>query len=256
VNNEVYDYVNTWDYWTGKYIIIEGYPEEDVDTDGNGEPDDKAQMISGSKVDWQGNNISETVLAPYTAGNSASLRGNSTFAKLDVSKIENAYVLNNYLRGKNASFDTDQELGYGLVNSNYAHNVYVNLWELGFDADNEDPIHLTPGQGFILANFTAPMGMRAKAINLQSGEIAFGNEDSNQGTTTGVPTIAGNKQMMVYNIEGGVGIVPVVEQQVSIYNAAGQLVTSQYLTDEVHISLPTGIYLIAGAKDQFKAVVK
>ena len=256
VNNEIYDYVNTWDYWTGKYIIIEGYPEEDIDTDGNDEPDDKAQMISGSEVDWQGNNISETILAPYTAENSASLRGNSTFAKLDVSKIENAFVLNNYLRGKNASDDTDQDFGYGLVNSEYAHNVYVNLWESGFDADYDDPIHLSPGQGFILANFTAPKGMRAKAINLQSGEIAFGNEDSSQGTTTGVPTIAGNKQMMVYNIEGGVGIVPVVEQQVSIYNAAGQLVTSQYLTDEVHISLPTGIYLIVGARDQFKVVVK
>lgn len=256
VNNELYDYVNTWDYWTGKYIIIEGYPEEDVDTDGDDEPDDKAQMISGSEVDWQGNNISNTILAPYAADNSASLRGNSTFAKLDVSKIKNAFVLNNYLRGKNASDDTDQDFGYGLVNSEYAHNVYVNLWESGFDAEYEDPIHLSPGQGFILANFTAPMSMRAKAINLQSGEIAFGNEDSSQGTTTGVPTILGNNQMMVYNIEGGVGIVPVVAQQVSIYNAAGQLVTSQYLTDEVHIPLPTGIYLIAGAKDQFKAVVK
>ena len=255
-NNEIYDYVNTWDYWTGKYIIIEGYPEEDIDTDGNDEVDDKAQMISGSEVDWQGNDISETILAPYTADNSASLRGNSTFAKLDISNIENAFVLNNYLRGKNASDDTDQDFGYGLVNSEYAHNVYVNLWESGFDADYEDPIHLSPGQGFILANFTAPMGMRAKAINLQSGEIAFGNEDSSQGTTTGVPTIAGNNQMMVYNIEGGVGIVPVVAQQVSIYNAAGQLVTSEYLTDEVHISLPTGIYLICGEKDQFKTVVK
>ena len=213
-------------------------------------------MISGSEVDWQGNNISETILAPYTADNSASLRGNSTFAKLDISNIKNAFVLNNYLRGKNASDDTDQYFGYGLVNSEYAHNVYVNLWESGFDVDYEDPIHLSPGQGFILANFTALKGMRAKAINLQSGEIAFGNEDSSQGTTTGVPTIAGNKQMMVYNIEGGVGIVPVVEQQVSIYNAAGQLVTSEYLTDEVHISLPTGIYLIAGAQDQFKAVVR
>ncbi len=256
VNNEIYDYVNTWDYWTGKYIIIEGYPEEDVDTDGNDEPDDKAQMISGSEVDWQGNNISETILAPYTAENSASLRGNSTFAKLDISNIENAFVLNNYLRGKNASDDTDQDFGYGLVNSEYAHNVYVNLWESGFDADYEDPIHLSPGQGFILANFTAPKGMRAKAINLQSGEIAFGNEDSSQGTTTGVPTIAGNSQMMVYNIEGGVGVVPVVAQQVSIYNAAGQLVTSQYLTAETTISLPAGIYLICGENEMAKAVVR
>lgn len=250
VNNEIYDYVNTWDYWTGKYIIIEGYPEEDIDTDGNDEVDDKAQMISGSEVDWQGNDISETILVPYTADNSASLRGNSTFATLNISEIENAFVLNNYLRGKSASDDTDQDFGYGLLNSEYPHNVYVNPWDEGYD------VELTPGQGFILANFAAPMGMRAKAINLQSGEIAFGNEDSSQGTTTGVPTIASNNKMLVYNIDGGVGIVPVVAQQVSIYNAAGQLVTSEYLTDEVHIPLPTGIYLIAGAKDQFKAVVK
>ena len=136
----------------------------------------------------------------------------------------------------------------GLLNPDYGHNEYVNI------TFNED--ELTPGQGFILANFTAPTGMRAKAINLQSGEITFGNEDSSQGTTTGVPTIAGNSQMMVYNIEGGVGIVPVVAQQVSIYNAAGQLVTSEYLTEETSILLPAGIYLICGEKDMAKTVVK
>ena len=47
-----------------------------------------------------------------------------------------------------------------------------------------------------------------------------------------------------------------VEQQVSIYNAAGQVVKSQYLTEETHIALPAGIYLIAGAKEQYKVVVK
>ena len=62
--------------------------------------------------------------------------------------------------------------------------------------------------------------------------------------------------MFVYNITGGVGVVPVVAQQVSIYNAAGQIVTSQYLADETHIALPAGIYLVAGAKEQFKVVVK
>ena len=243
VNNEVYDYVNTWDYWTGKYIIIEGYPEEDVDTDGNGETDDKAQILSGSEVDWNGNDISETILAPYAEDNSASLRGNSTFANLAIP--DNAFVLNNHYRGMSAESDTEEN-DYGVLDSEYAHNVYVSA----------AGIELTPSQGFILANFTAPMGMRAKAINLQSGEIAFGNEDSSQGTTTGVPTIAGNKQMMVYNIEGGVGIVPVVEQQVSIYNAAGQLVTSQYLTAETTISLPAGIYLICGENEMAKAVVR
>jgi hypothetical protein len=50
--------------------------------------------------------------------------------------------------------------------------------------------------------------------------------------------------------------VPVVGQQVSIYNAAGQLVLTQYLMTKMHIALPSGIYLIAGAKEQYKVVVK
>jgi hypothetical protein len=120
---------------------------------------------------------------------------------------------------------------------------------------------ILPTSGFVLANTNTPtpMPQRIKSIDMQTGDVTYdenGNNDNNQGVTTSTPTIGGNKQMMVYNIEGGVGIVPVVEQQVSIYNAAGQLVTSQYLTDEEHIPLPSGIYLIAGAKDQFKAVVK
>ena len=120
---------------------------------------------------------------------------------------------------------------------------------------------ILPTSGFVLANTNTPtpMPQRIKSIDMQTGDVTYdsnANNDNNQGVTTSTPTIGGNKHMMVYNIEGGVGIVPVVEQQVSIYNAAGQLVTSQYLTDEVHIPLPSGIYLIAGEKDQFKAVVK
>lgn len=240
-NNEIYDYINTWDYWTGKYIILEGYPEVDIDTDGNGIPDDKAQILSGSQYDWNGTALTETVLASYETENIAALRGNATFSKLDISGHDNAYVLNNYYRGKNVNEDISRENeGKNMLDPDLPHNVYVNT-----------VVELTPGEGFVLANIPAPAGMKPRAINIKTGEITYRNE-----TTTSVPTISGNKQMMVYNIEGGVGIVPVVEQQVSIYNAAGQLVTSEYLTDEVHISLPTGIYLIAGAQDQFKAVVK
>ena len=126
---------------------------------------------------------------------------------------------------------------------------------------NDDWGWIEPTSGFVLANTSIPSSMpqRIKSIDMQTGDVTYdsnGNNDNNQGVTTSTPTIGGNKHMMVYNIEGGVGIVPVVEQQVSIYNAAGQLVTSQYLTDEVHIPLPSGIYLITGAQDQFKAVVK
>jgi hypothetical protein len=177
----------------------------------------------------EGKNYHNTIKAAMTAtpGN-AEVRVNPTFADIEIADM-GAYFLD-----ENQRFSSNPYDDYGLIE---------------------------PTSGFVLANTNtpSPMPQRIKSIDMQTGDVTYdsnGNNDNNQGVTTSTPTIAGNKQMMVYNIEGGVGIVPVVEQQVSIYNAAGQLVTSEYLTDEVHISLPTGIYLIAGAKDQFKAVVK
>ena len=238
VNNTMQDYTKNWDYWTGKYILIEGYPTEEFDTDGDGKNDDMGQLIAGSDA------INSTILADIDPNNVAEMRGNYTFAKANLDDVLNPFVLNNYYRG--TSIDSDAaESGYGLLDDQSHHNEYVNAHELG--------VELTSGQGFILTNFTSSYGLRPRSINVKSGAVTYYDRDE---TTTSLPTIGGNNHMFVYNIEGGVGIVPVVAQQVSIYNAAGQLVTSEYLTDEVHISLPSGIYLIAGAKDQFKAVVK
>lgn len=219
----------TWDYWTGKYVLLEGFPVEDIDSDGNGISDTKGQMISGSVSDWDGMDLYETFLSSYETSDRAVLRGNSTFSVQEVN-AENVYVING--NGGNEYKDGSD------------HNEFVH-YEIAT---------LAPAEGFMLANApksSSGMPRRIESINPQTGDVTYRDE-----TTTSLPTIGGNKHMMVYNIEGGVGIVPVVEQQVSIYNAAGQLVTSEYLTDEVHISLPTGIYLIAGAQDQFKAVVK
>ena len=111
-----------------------------------------------------------------------------------------------------------------------------------------------PTSGFVLANTNMPSSMpqRIKSIDMETGDVTY----ENNGVSTSTPTIGGNNHMLVYNIEGGVGIVPVVEQQVSIYNAAGQLVTSEYLTEETIIPLPAGIYLICGEKEKAKAVVR
>ena len=245
VNNTLQDYTKNWDYWTGKYILLEGYPTEEFDTDGDGENDDMGQLIAGA------NTLTSTILTDVNPGltNSAEMRGNYTFAKSTLAGVENAFVLNNYIRGKSIGADTDDEWGNALLDSDQSHNVYVNPYDLGF----EEEIELNPGQGFILTNFTSSYGIRPRSINVKSGAVTYYDRDE---TTTSVPTIGGNNQMFVYNISGGVGIVPVVEQQVSIYNTAGQLVTSQYLTDEVQISLPSGIYLVCGEKEQFKVVVK
>ena len=179
------------------------------------------QTIEG--VNYHYDNILADMTA--TSGN-AEVRVNPTFADVDVVDM-GAYFL-----GENQMFNANPYEDYGLIE---------------------------PTSGFVLANTSipSPVPQRIKSIDMQTGDVTYnGNNGDDQGITTSTPTIAGNSCMLVYNIEGGVGIIPVVEQQVSIYNAAGQLVTSQYLTDEVHIPLPTGIYLISGVKDQFKTVVK
>ena len=200
-----------WDYWTGKFIIFEGYGPQTID----------------------GTNKSATIEGlDYTVNNSGQLRGNPVFAKYMVSS-ESALFFDSY------------------------YDEYVGGDEFGSE---EDLMRTQKAGGvYMVANLPAPSLLpgRVKSVDPETGDVHFESSGANgDNTTTSTPTILGNNQMMVYNIEGGVGIVPVVAQQVSIYNAAGQLVISQYLTDEVHISLPTGIYLIAGAKDQFKAVVK
>lgn len=243
VNSKEHDFWTNWDYWTGKYILLEGYPEEDIDSDGNMEPDDRGQVLAGSTTDWNGNSVEDLLLAEYDISESATLRGNYTFSNVDISSFDNAYVLNTYQVGRGVNSEK--------LYPELSHNIYVLA-----SGGEENITNLTPSQGFILSNVLAPQGKHVRAINIENGSVGYGDDNSNQGTTTGVPTIAGNKQMMVYNIEGGVGIVPVVEQQVSIYNAAGQLVTSQYLTAETTISLPAGIYLICGENEMAKAVVR
>lgn len=177
----------------------------------------------------EGINYHDNIDADMTAlPGTAEVRVNPTFAAIEISDM-GAYFL-----GDNQQFNCNPDNDWGEI---------------------------LPTSGFVLlanTNTSSPMPQRIKSIDMQTGDVTYDNNGgSNQdGVTTSTPTIGGNNHMLVYNIEGGVGIVPVVEQQVSIYNAAGQLITSQYLTDEVHIPLPSGIYLIAGAKEQFKAVVK
>lgn len=142
------------------------------------------------------------------------------------------------------------------VSNTEMKNAYFNY--AGYMMDNAEGAveSLRSGESFVIlpeSVHSKMPGKRITSINPQTGAITW--EDDNN-TTTGTPTISGDRQMMVYTIEGGVGIIPVIAQQVSIYNAAGQLITSQYLTDEVQISLPTGIYLVSGEKDQAKVIVK
>ena len=194
-----------WDYWTGKFIIFEGFGP---------------QTIAGTSAHTE----MQTFASGYDTGNVGQLVGNPVFAEFEVTPTDKTYFCDSY--------------------NNLQH-------------DGEDNI-MKAGDVFMLAKLpdVSVQGLKRR-VNFETGEITYEEDKSgNQDSATGTPTISGNRQMMVYTIDGGVGIIPVTAQQVSIYNAAGQLITAQYLTEETHIPLSTGIYLICGANERAKAVVR
>lgn len=176
----------------------------------------------------EGTNYHETIRTINASSGKAAVLGNSTLATM-----------------------TPSVDGYHLERDNKNGSQKF----LGpYDEFDTEEISIEPTSGYVMVN-AAPQNMpqRIKTVDMMSGEVTYEEGD---GTATGTPTIAGNNKMLVYSIDGGVGIVPVVAQQVSVYNAAGQVVTSEYLTGETNIPLPAGIYLICGEHEQFKVLVK
>lgn len=207
-----------WDYWTGKYIIMEGYPTEYVD-----EVIGDAQVLSGTTTDWNNKPLSFTVFADYS-GDGASLRGNQTFGQLTLQKT------NDFFLKSDNTFEP--------FNSSKSIN---------------------PGEGFLLANISAPSGMpqrRIASIDIKSGAVTYEEGEDSPTTSVTAPTIAGDRTIVVYTIPNGLGVIPIVPQYVSIYNTAGQLVISQYISGETQFDLPSGIYLVSGETDRAKAMVK
>lgn len=168
----------------------------------------------------EGTNKHAEILADMNTAGKAVLRGNATLSTLEVVK-SNAF----YAKDGNQKFTKSARQ------------------------------ELYPAEGFLLANPPAGMLMpgRKAAIDMMSGTVTYEDEEDEDFST---PTIAGEHTLLVYTTPDGLGIMPVVPQQVAIYNAAGQLVTSQYVAENTQFVLPTGIYLIKGEKEQVKAMVK
>ena len=177
----------------------------------------------------EGTNYHSTISASMSAtpGN-AEIRVNPTFASLEISNM-GAYYL-----GENQRFTPAP--------------------------DDNDPGDIDPTQGFVLLNAStpSPAPRRINSIDMMTGDVTYepmDNGDANE-TPTSTPTIDGGHDMLVYTVAGGLGVIPVQPQHVSIYNTSGQLVASQYLTSEMQFALPAGIYLVRGEREQAKAIVK
>lgn len=199
-----------WDYWTGKLIIMEG---------------SGPQTIKGS-------NAQADQFTAYDVDNSASLRGNATFAKMQVPNYSGAtgYLNNVFFHTSGTSKftpSTDQETGL-----------------------------IEPTNVFLLANPGTRLQIaprKVASIAVETGVITYEDESN---STTGVPTIAGGRTLIVNSVGGGLTVIPVVAQQVGIYGSAGQLIASDYMTDETTLSLPAGIYMVRGEKETAKVIVR
>lgn len=174
----------------------------------------------------EGKNYHNSIRNVLPAPSKAAVRVNSTFAKMTPN--DDAYVLSQ-----------DMETGYQK-----------------FTAPNsEDPVVIEPTSGYVMVDHTIPamsMPGRKAAIDMMSGTVTYEEDDDDFST----PTIAGEHTLLVYTTPDGLDIMPVVPQQVAIYNAAGQLVTKQFMSTETHVTLPAGIYFISGETERVKAMVK
>ena len=171
----------------------------------------------------QGIEAWSTIVQPYNE-DGGSLRGNATFSKLEVpntTTLKNAYFQGT---GKN---------------------------EFILDNKNSQMGNLPAGGVFLLANISS--AKVPSRVNIRSGLVTYDQEPE---TTGGVPTIAGGRTLIVNSVDGGLTVIPVVAQQVGIYGSAGQLIASDYMTDETTLSLPAGIYMVRGEKETAKVIVR
>lgn len=171
----------------------------------------------------QGIEAWSTIVQPYNE-DGGSLRGNATFSKLEVpntTTLKNAYFQGT---GKN---------------------------EFILDNKNSQMGNLPAGGVFLLANISS--AKVPSRVNIRSGLVTYDQESE---TTGSVPTIAGGRTLIVNSVDRGLTVIPVVAQQVGIYGSAGQLIASDYMTDETTLSLPAGIYMVRGEKETAKVIVR
>lgn len=217
--NGVHDPSTTWDYWTGKYLLIES----------TGGP----HTINGSNAD----------IMPTTnlIDNSAVLIGNASFAEVTKTRPAGTQLF------------AMEKIKVGENGNNTGRDIH----ELGA----KDNATLYPAEGALLAKIQAPKGMRARTINYQTGEVIYEefeeedlNDQDNQDVTTEIPTIAGDKSLIVMPTESGLTILPRQPQQVTIYDVEGKLIFNQYVVEEQSVALPSSIYIVRGEKEKIKVI--
>ena len=216
--NGVHDPSTTWDYWTGKYLLIES-------TTG-------PHTINGSNTN---------IMPASLNDKSAILIGNASFAEVEATPTNGTQLF------------AIEKIKVGEDGNGTGRDIH--------ELDAKDNATLYPAEGALLAKIQAPKGMRARTINYQTGEVIYEefeeeelNDQDNQDVTTDIPTIAGDKSLIVIPTESGLTILPRQPQQVTIYDVEGKLLFNQYVMEEQSILLPSSIYIVRGEKERIKVI--
>lgn len=127
-----------------------------------------------------------------------------------------------------------------------------NIFEAVTDNMNKQ---ISPMGVFLLANPDIRSVAKITSIHVKSGEVTYSDEDEAE-TPTGMPTIAGGHTLLVSSQHEELVITALRPQQVYVYSATGQLLASQWLTEEMHLFVPQGMYLVRGEKDEAKVLVQ
>ena len=201
-----------WDYWSGKFLIFEG-------TSGS-------QTIQGSS--FFTDNINGVFVGEDDLENSASLRGNSTFAFLETER-ENVYP---YLDAPNKE---------------------------GFVYETGDKSVL-PTQSFLLTPKVDETETTQILSISRMGQIKYrpSSGDNNDDTQTGgehVPTINGGSDLFVTSVAEGINIAVGEPQYVGVFSATGQLIYSGWVETSVDVNLVVdGVYVVVGENTSLKVL--
>ena len=218
------NYSNGWDYWTGKYILLEGYGP---------------QTIDGSSVI---NNVLPTIV--NTPDNAVQLYGNASFANSQSFQHENLY---------HTALNDKGVLDFVRKTDEKAFFAPMDGFAIG-DLDGAIET-ITTEAGQIMQQ-----QKKAKSINMQTGEVVYEQSttilDDNPGVATDLPTIMGDVALIVMPTETGLVMVPKYPQQVMIYDVEGKLIFNQYVVEEQSVALPSSMYIVRGEQDKIKVVKK
>jgi hypothetical protein len=126
----------------------------------------------------------------------------------------------------------------------------VNANRFGPETDATVLVDKTPAPIVAIANnsFKAAPATYVVTVDLEQMKVLLVKDATAVDNLTSGASLTVENSSLVARFEGN--------QMVSVYNAAGQLMTSQAGVSEVHVPVTTGMYIVMIGNEPFKAIVR